>query len=49
MHESCREKHTPESVLKKLDMLETARQAVIAALDASVVRQSTIGDVSAEL
>lgn len=52
VHESRREKRTPESVLKKLDMLETASQAVIAALDElddSVVRQSTVGDVSSRL
>lgn len=52
VHESRREKRTPESVLKKLDMLETASQAVIAALDElddSVVRQGTVGDVSSRL
>ncbi|ECD3081906.1 hypothetical protein EX961_26350 [Salmonella enterica subsp. enterica serovar Oranienburg] len=52
VHESRREKRTPESVLKKLDMLETASQAVIATLDElddSVVRQTTVGDVSSRL
>ncbi|EGC1081556.1 hypothetical protein H8467_003653, partial [Salmonella enterica] len=32
-HESLRAKRTPESVLKKLDALETVSQAVIVALD----------------
>ncbi|EPE3517658.1 CZB domain-containing protein [Salmonella enterica] len=52
VHESRREKRTPESILKKLDMLETASQAVIATLDElddSVVRQTTVGDVSSRL
>ncbi|EBS4549097.1 hypothetical protein DQK32_25025 [Salmonella enterica subsp. enterica serovar Newport] len=52
VRESLRENPTPKSLLKKLDVLDAASQAVIGALDDmddSAIRQGTAGDVSSEV